>query len=246
MFHHVTGLLDTRDQAAAALTEPGGDPMTLTNARLMQVSYEVEHDGALAALPTALHPSIPPHLTWLALRCEDSAAGPFTLVQTRLGCRAGMKPRGFLLGAYINNPDASDLLARRWGYGCTVGRADLEVNYDRVRATAGPAGARPALDVELVTPQTLSSSVNYAFNLNLAETPWGRKLVQVDTEVTFHTLDRGRPRLRSYDPTAWHGRVVPVHPVAATVARVDITFHPVQYICAPDELVEIGTEKVPT
>ena len=48
-------------------------------------------EGMEAMLPPALHPTLPPIVSWLVYRAISSPWGPFTLAQTRIGCRSGAR-----------------------------------------------------------------------------------------------------------------------------------------------------------
>src|SRR6185312_3687544 len=82
----------------------------MENAHFLQINWEVEDGAALALTPPSLHPSIPPFASFFAARVPESPVGPFSIVQIRLVVRAGIRPRGFTLGAVCDSAAAVDAL----------------------------------------------------------------------------------------------------------------------------------------
>src|SRR5581483_8591548 len=106
-------------------------------------------------------------------------------------------------GAVCDGDVAADQLAARWGFGTQPGDVKLRRYHDRVEATVDFAGAR-ILEVALLDPEAISGGdVQYVANMNLADTPNGLRLVQVDPEYTFQRAERGKPVLRTFDAGAW-------------------------------------------
>ena len=174
---------------------------------------------------------------------ESAEWGPFRLAQTRLGCRAGVRPRGFLLSAVCDNDDAAEALASRWGYRIEPGDVRLTRYHDRVVASVVRGGSS-MLEVSLLDPEPISGGdVQYVATMNLAETPRGLRLVQVDPEYTFHKAERGTPSLSTFDAAAWgDARVRPSWPVSASITVADITLPRLRYVCRPDVPALAGTE----
>ena len=142
-----------------------------------------------AALPPALHPTIPPVAYFSVTSYPNSPVGAFLLAQVRVSCRASALPRGFLLRAYSDSPAACDALGRRWGYDCRPADVRLRRYHDRVVGTVSLDG-REVLQASLADPQPISgASVFYASTVTLAraDDDGGRGvLVQVDPAYTFH------------------------------------------------------------
>lgn len=243
-FGHRLGTLDVGPALAGApvIGTAAGDELVLEGVRTLQVLFETDAGTAEAVLPPALHPSIPPHLTWVVRHCPDSPAGAFRLAETRIGCRAGTKPRGFLVGAVIDNPVAGDLLAARWGFRCQTGAVHLDIGFDRMTARVVLDG-RVILDVSLVDPEVVAGgSVKYVPNLNPARTQAGLQLVQVDADYAFERIERGRPRLDGFAPEAWgEPRLRPTMPVSATLTTTTTTLHRPAWACDPHRPAEEST-----
>lgn len=249
-FGHRLGTLDVGPALAGAPDVVGpatSDELVLEKVRILQVLFETAAGTAEAVLPPALHPSVPPHLSWVVRHCPESPAGPFRLAETRIGCRAGTKPRGYLVGAVVDNPAAGDLLSDRWGFRCHAGEVRLDVGYDRVAARVALDGV-VVLDVALVDPEVVAGgSVKYVPNLNPARTALGLALVQVDADYAFERIERGRPELGVFHPAAWgEPRLRPTTPVSATLTTTTVTLHRLTWACDPHRPALEGTVHLDT
>jgi hypothetical protein len=250
-------LSGTRDVAPLLAGAPlleglGTEPCELRRAEILQFMFEIDSSALLTPLPKALHPTLPSTVTFLVWRCPEGPGGPFTLAQVRIGCRAGVRPRGFPTASYCDcgaEPAAAEPLRRRWGFECRPGSVRLRHLHDRVVATVQRDGSE-ILHVELVDPQPISGAdIQYTANMNLARVPRDGgevpRLVQVDPEYTIHRAERGRPSIVSFDAAAWEAEGVrPVYPVAATFAVCDITLPRLRYIMDPELPAMQGTETV--
>jgi hypothetical protein len=218
-------------------------------ATILQVMYEIEDTHMEAMLPKALHPTIPPTVVFLFYSCPGSSLGSFTLAQVRVGCRAGVRPRGYLVKAYVDNETAGKALSERWGYRCETADVSLRKFYDRAVGTVS-AGGNMLLDVSLIDPEAISGGdIQYTANMNLARVERDGqvvpRLVQVDPEAVFHKAERGRPHLSAFDAQAWgEARVVPTHAVSASYTLCDLTLTGLRYLCDPDVLTMQGTERL--
>jgi hypothetical protein len=221
-------------------------PLSLGAVSVLHLAYEMAGDGSAEVLPPALNPSVPPHLTWLFHRAESGPFGAFTLAQTRVGARAGLKPRGFLVSAVTDNARLAEALSSGWGYAAQLGVVDVRRHYDRILASVR-LGDRPILEVDLVDPEILSGGmVAYTANLQLARTPLGLRLVQVDAEHVIHKAEVGRPELHRFDAEAWgEGRLRPTAPIVGSVADAELTLPGLRYVCDPDVPAAEGTVRLP-
>ena len=236
-------------EQAPALDGLKTEPAELRGAGILHVMYEIASSDMLDILPKALHPTIPPTVTFWVWQCPESEAGPFTLAQVRIGCRAGVRPRGWPTAAYCDSAQAAEWLSKRWGFPCRRGEVRLRHLHDRVVATV-KAGSSEILHVELVDPQPISGAdVQYTASMHLARVPYADgpkpRLVQVDPEFTFHRAERGRPQLASFKQAAWNAdNVNPVYAVSATYADADVTLPRIRYVMNPDLPAMQGTETV--
>jgi hypothetical protein len=219
-------------------------PVTLDNVEIITIVFEASADSNEAVLPAGLHPTTPPVVTWTVWRCTDGPWGPFAMAQTRVECRSGMRPRGFLVAAVVDAPAAASALSEGWGYACRPGSVTVDRSYDRaVVRVADDAGA-PMLEVDVVDPVTLRpNDIQWITSMHLAHTPRGLRLIQVDPDIEVHRAERARPTLRQFDAAAWGEPLLrPTRPVAASLARASVTLPKLRYVCAPDQLAFFSTE----
>lgn len=233
--------------AAAAIENFASQPESLSGVETMQIAWEIERAGTDALLPPGLHPTLPPLVTWLVQRVAESSWGPFAMAQCRVECRSGLRPRGFLRGGVIDNALAGAQLAARWGYAFDTGEVKLSRGYDEIGAVVTLAGST-IFAAGLRDPAPLrGSDVYYVANMNLAQTPRGLRLVQVDPEFAIERAERGQPLLRHFDAEAWRcSGVRPSSPISASFTVAEVTLPSLRYVCRPDVLAFEGTERVDT
>ncbi len=222
-----------------------GDPVTCEQADVLLVTHEIAVPHRESMLPPGLHPTDPPIVTWLVYRCPASPWGRFAMAQMRIECRSGLRLRGFLVSAVVDNAAAAQALARCWGFATRHGQIELHRYYDSLRVAVATGGCS-ILDVLVFDPIPLSpADVQYVANMNLAHTPRGLRLVQVEPRYQIQRVERGRPRVKEFDGAAWgDARVQPTYPVAASLAIADITMPCIRFVCRPDVLAFDGTEPV--
>jgi hypothetical protein len=243
-------LIGTADPEAlaanvATLKSFAVEAVRLEGVETLQVFCEIWRAGAEAFLPPALHPTVPPALTWTAHRVSESPWGPFSMVHCRIECRSGLRQRGFLRGGFIDSPAAAVGLSEGWGYALRPGEIDLQAGYHETKLRVETSGAE-VLDLSLEDPVVLRpQDTHFVASMNLAQTPNGLRLVQVEAEFEVERAERGRPQVRAFDPEAWHcPGLEPSHPVAALLARGAVTLPALRFVCRPDVLAFAGSEKV--
>src|SRR4051794_1221511 len=62
--------------------------MKFPGATIVQWMFEFSADALLSVIPPALHPTIPPTVTFRVCEFPESPIGPFKLAQTRVECRS--------------------------------------------------------------------------------------------------------------------------------------------------------------
>jgi hypothetical protein len=221
------------------------DALVLPKVEILHALHEITAGPMLDILPPALHPTIPPTMHVTVWRARDTELGDFTMAQVRIGCRAGVRPRGFLLGCVIDADLAAEQLGARWGFRSDPGTPKLRTGHDRIQATVERDG-ETILDISLVGPEPISGGdVQYTANMNLAHTPAGDRLVQVDPEFEFHKASRGRLQLTTFDAGAWgEARIVPSWPVSTSFTVADVTLPRLRYTCKLDVPAMAGTETI--
>jgi hypothetical protein len=243
----LVGSADPKSLAEGAPALAGFDTasLRLEGVETFQVFCEMKREGVESLLPPGLHPTLPPVVTWLVQRVNGSPWGPFSMAQCRVECRSGLRPRGFLRAGIIDNAKAAVELAARWGYALRDGEVAVERGYDRVRARVVLDGEE-ILDLLLEDPQPLRpEDAYYVANVNLAHTPNGLRLIQVDPDFEIERAERGRAIVRHFDAAAWSSSAIrPSNPVAALFTVGSVTLPELRYICRPDVLAFEGTERV--
>jgi len=224
------------------------EPLTLPRAEVLQVMFEIDDQWMQRLLPAALHPTIPPSVTFVLWRCPESKWGPFEMAQVRVGCRAGVRPRGFPLITWCDSDRASDALRSGWGFNCRPGQVRLKRSHDRIVGTVS-TGERLVLQVSLVDPQPISGAdVQYVANMHMARVREGAalvpRLVQVDPEFVMHRADRGQPVVDHFEREPSTGGVIPVYPVSASCTVCDITLPRLRYLTDPDRPAIQGTQTI--
>ena len=236
----VEDLMATRPRVEAF----GAGPVTLPDAEVLQAAFEMPVSAREAVVPPGLHPTNPALCVVLAWRCPESPWGPFSLAQVRAQTRSGVRPRGFVVGAVCDNTRAADALATDFGFPARPGEVLLRRAYDAAWLEVG-LGGKPILALEGMDPEPLlPQDVYYPVTLNLAATPRGPRLLQVEPEYTLVRAERLRPRLLSFHPEGWGDRHLdPYFPVSASLASAVIVIPRMRFVCRPDVLAFQGTER---
>ena len=247
----LAGALDIRplldDAPTVTLTQ---QELRIENVEILQVLYEISASDTEALVPPALNPTIPPVVSFLVYRAQSSHFGAFSLVQTRLTARAGIRTRAFLVSACCDNPTAAEALSGSYGYRIRPGEIGMKTFHDRVECRV-VADRRPILEIALVDPEPITGhDIQYAPGMHLARVMGDDgsrpRLVQVETEYEFKRADRGRPELTVFDAQSWgDDRIRPTNPVSASFTVCDVSIPAVRYLCNPDLPAAEGTEQVP-
>lgn len=235
----LNGTLDTAPAVAGAphVRSLASEAWELENVTYIQANWEVLHEPSLALTPPSLHPSIPPYVAVFAMKAPESPVGPFTMVQMRLVVRAGIRPRGYCLGAVVDSDAAAEALREGWGYPTQVGDVRLAVRHDRVFCTASLDG-HEVLEVAVADPEPIAGADLLSFdNLHLIRLgdEGAGAVVQVNPEYAIHGADRGRPVLRLPDPNAlgMNGGIRLSMAMTAFTFRADTTLPPVRFVMDP-------------
>lgn len=246
-----------QDVQAAAVRVPllngfGTEAWELKSAEILQLSFEVAEEPADWLVPPALNPSIPPYVTLSVARFPNSSVGPFLLAQVRVIVRAGIRPRGYLLGAYTTAEPALRELEGRWGF--TVGKAEITIDprHDCVVGRVVQSG-QTILEMELENPEQVSGAdITYLDSLHLVRTKQDGKekpvLIQVDPEYVIHHAQRGKPRLRTLQGNAWgaENRLGCTNPIAATYTRCDTDLPKLRFALDPNVEAAQGRIRIAT
>lgn len=226
------------------------DPWELKGAEILQLTFEVVEDPAEWLVAPALHPSIPPYATLSVARFPNSPVGAFVLAQVRLVVRAGIRPRGYLLGAYTDSEKAATELRTRWGFSVDQATIGLQARHDRVIGTVERNGYT-ILDMEAENPEHISGAdVTYLDSLHLVRVNEAGQekplIVQIDPEYVFHAAQRGIPHLKAFNAAAWGGenRLQCTNPMTATFTRCDTDLPRLRFALDPSVPAMQGSRKL--
>lgn len=224
----------------------GRDGHEFRDVRVLQMVAELRRSGRTALVPPGLHPTDPPSLSWQAWRVGESEFGPFTFCFARLSCRSGVRARGLTTAAYVDNANARTVLCDELGFPCRLAELQLSTHYDSTELRVALAGTT-VLAITALDPEPLGAEdVQYTSTLNLAHTPNGLRLVQVEAHHEADSVERVRARIGAFGADAWGGDGLdPYWVVATTVARDrKITIPAVRFVCRADVNAFEGTEAV--
>ncbi len=236
-----TADVDTLGRSAPRLPGFSAEDIDLGEVLCLQVTAEMRNSAREAVLPPSLHPTIPAALSLLALRVATSPWGAFDLALCRVSCRSGVRARGFSTGGYVSSEAACEGLREKLGFPLTLGRVDFRHGYDGVSLQVNDA-----VHVEAIDPEPMAlDAVQYTGTLNLAHTPLGLRLLQVEMQTSANRVERLRPRILGFDGAAWgNALLAPSHVIAATVSTMHLVLPTVRFVCRADELAFTGTESV--
>lgn len=227
------------------------EPVTFTDAEVLQAVFEMPYSSREKSLPPGLHPTTPPLLVVLAWAVPDSPWGPFAMVQARVSCRSGVRPRGFVAGCLVDTEAAAGALSSRWGLPAVPGRVRLVRRFDAVELAASLPGGPAAIELTGIDPDPLSpGDVQYTVTTTLAHTPRGLRLVQLEPEYELRRVERVRPRMDAFDARAWGPdspalrHLAAAYPVSASIGVGDVTMPKLRYLSRPDVMAFEGTEAV--
>jgi hypothetical protein len=221
-------------------------PIALGDVTCFQLTAEMRNSARESQLPSGLHPTIPASLIVQLLDAGTSPWGAFRCLVLRVSCRSGVRARGFTRATIVSTAAAGEGLGSQLGFPAIPGDIAFRHGYDGVSlAATGPEGGQ-MLAIEGIDPEPMGlDDVQYTGTLNLAHTPKGLRLMQVEMETDIRQVERLTARIDTFDGAAFgDSRLQPTRPIAASVVTMDVLFPPVRFICKPDELAFTGTESV--
>ena len=221
------------------------DTVEFEGVTCFQMTVEMRKCAREAVLPPGLHPTIPAAISFQVWEVENSIWGPFTAAICRITCRSGVRARGFTSAAYVSVEEVSKEFAGSFGFPSEVADIRFRHSYDGVDIQLIRSG-KEILSVSSLDPEPMGlNDVQYTGNMNLAHTPNGLRLVQLEVNHAATRVERLTSRLISFDPLAWGNELLdPYHMVSSSIASETISIPPVRFICKPDELAFTGTESI--
>lgn len=119
------------------------------------------------------------------------------------------------------------------------------VNAAPGNAPAG-SGTGPMLELSALDPDPLSvGDLQHVGSMNLAHTPLGLRLVQVETHHEPSRVERLSARIDAFDAAAWGQPLFdPYWIVSCSVSLEDIEIPAIRFVCDPLKPAAEGTERV--
>jgi hypothetical protein len=240
-----TASLEALARDAATISAYREEAVLLENVECLQLTAELRRSAGAAILPPALHPTSPASLSLQLWNVGSSPWGAFSMALTRASCRSGVRARGFTTACFASTPTAVEGLRATFGFPARLARIHLRRNYDDTVGRVCEAD-REILAVRGLDPEPLDpGDVQYTGTMNLAHTPNGLRLVQVEAEHGVTRVERLHGEIASFAGEAWGSALLdPYFVVAASIAVGSVTFPPLRFVCRPDELAFTGTEAV--
>jgi hypothetical protein len=240
----LSGTAPVESLAGAVATIPAWSPdaVTFEGVTCFQLVAELRRAGRADLLPPGLDPTDPPSLSIQAWTVSFSPWGRFSWAFSRVSCRSGVRARGFTRAAVANSPQAAEGLASVLGFPCRVGAVALAHHYDGADLDVDDTLRLRAVDAQPLGPD----DVQYTGTMNLAHTPAGLRLVQVETKHDPGQVQRMIGHVDRFEAAAWGDhRLDPYTVIAATVAQDrSITVPPLRFVCRPDVSAFEGTERI--
>jgi len=234
-----------RTLATATMAAFPTEPIRFEQVTCFQLTAEMRNQARESVLPPSLHPTIPPALSLQVWDVGQSPWGAFRMAMARLSCRSGVRARGFATAVFVSTAPACDGLRAAFGCPARVAPVELRHGYDGIDAKVELDG-REILRVTAIDPEPMDvNDVQYTGTLNLAHTPLGLRLVQLEADHEATRVERLRARLQAFDGGAWGSALLqPYFVVSSSLASETVVFPPIRFVCKPDELAFTGTESV--
>ena len=231
--------------ATATIDRYRAEAVVFERVACVQLTAEMRKSAREALLPKSLHPTNPPALSLQLMDVGASPWGAFRVVIGRISCRSGVRARGFTTAAFASTRESCEGLRSVFGFPARVAGIEMRHGYDGVDATVALDG-KTILGLAAIDPEPMDvHDVQYTGTLNLAHTPQGLRLVQIEADHEATRIERLRARLVAFDGAAFgNALIVPAFVVSASLAQERVVFPPIRFVCKPDELAFTGTESV--
>jgi len=228
------------DLAAAAATATietfSAETVQFGGVECFQAIAEMRNSAREAALPSGLHPTVPPGISLQGWNVATSPWGPFSMANVRVTCRSGVRARGFMVGAVVSTEVATAGLRSTFGIPARLGDVRLRRSYHGVDL-AVQIDQQVLASVSALDPEPMSNDdVQYTGTLTLAHTPQGLRLVQVEAQHLNSRVERLTARINEFDGAAWGQPLLdPYFVVSASVAVAEVELPAVRFVCDPDK-----------
>ena len=237
-----TASLDTETRDLATIAMWTRESLRFDDVICFQLIAELRRASRSALLPPGLHPTDPPTLCIQAWSVGESPWGPFSWAFARISCRSGVRARGLTLSAVATTVEATEGLRSTLGFPCRTGSVRLARHYDGAELDVDDS-----LHIRSIDARPLGvEDVQYTGTMNLAHTPNGLRLVQVEADHEAVHVERLRGRIDRFEASDWgDARLDPYSVVATTIAHErSIAVPALRFVCRPDVSAFEGTERI--
>ncbi|WP_419911916.1 hypothetical protein [Candidatus Poriferisodalis sp.] len=246
-----TASVDELAAGAPEIAAFGTESIRLGGVTGLSLVAELRRPAREAVLPPGLHPIVPPAMSLLAWDVSESPWGAFSAAFVRVVCRSGARARTFCIGAAASTDDAVAGLRSQFGFPAQRAHVALRRHYDGVNLAVSPTdrasnGTGPMLELSALDPDPLSvGDLQHVGSMNLAHTPLGLRLVQVETHHEPSRVERLAARIEAFDAAAWGQPLLdPYWVVSCSVSLEDIEIPAIRFVCDPAVPAAEGTERV--
>ncbi len=246
-----TAAIDELAAGAPEIAAFGTESVRLGGVTGLSLVAELRRPAREAVLPPGLHPIVPPAMSLLAWDVSESPWGAFSAAFVRVVCRSGARARTFCVGAAASTHDAVAGLRSQFGFPAQRAHVALRRHYDGVDLTVAPVdsasnGTGPMLELSALDPDPLSvGDLQHVGSMNLAHTPLGLRLVQVETHHEPSRVERLAARIDAFDAAAWGQPLLdPYWVVSCSVSLEDVEIPAIRFVCDPALPAAEGTERV--
>lgn len=237
--------VDVLAQDAAVIHAFNKDAVVFDDLVCFQMTAEMHNQAREPVLPPALHPTVPPALSIQVWQIGRSPFGAFNMALARVSCRSGVRARGFTTQVLTSTDEATEGMRTTFGSPARQGDIDFRHSYHGVDITVR-TGNSGILKISALDPEPMDlNDVQYTGTLNLANTPNGLRLVQLEAHHDATRVERLQAKLRHFDAAAWGNPLLdPYRVVSASIATETVTFPAIRFVCKVDETAFTGTEPV--
>ncbi len=262
-----TAAVDELAADAPEIAAFGTESVRLGGVTGLSLVAELRRPAREAVLPPGLHPIVPPAMSLLAWDVSESPWGAFSAAFVRVVCRSGARARTFCVGAAASTDDAVTGLRSQFGFPARQAEVSLRRHYDEVDlrvsaedddggshgegGSSGSGGGNgrgngPMLALSALDPDPLSvGDLQHVGSMNLAHTPLGLRLVQVETHHEPSRVERLAARIDAFDAAAWGQPLLdPYWVVSCSVSLEDVEIPAIRFVCDPSLPAAEGTERV--
>lgn len=237
--------IDSLAAGAPEVTAFRDDELVLEQVKCLQLTAELPNSAREALLPPALHPTVPAAMSLQVLQALESPWGELTMATLRISARSGVRARGFTV-ATVATPAACAGLSAELGFPATPGQVQLRHGYDGASFSV-QLGNREIAALAAIDPEPMGlDDVQFTGTLNLARTPRGLRMLQVESSCQPQQVERLNPGELTFDAQGWQTPLVTPRLLiaCAIVAAPTWSFAPIRFVCKVDELAFTGTESV--